>query len=328
METEALINDPRIRRILTHPEDEDSAWRIALARLQAGDIQLTRQTAGEAAVAALQRLMIFLGYSTAASGAFLVDGDFGRGTNRGIVQFQHEHRLRDNLPRDALCYPCQWNTARRLIDAIPVTTLNPATLQAMLQAALDRCAQRQVMTGDFDSALFHLNALHKGRFLDCRAILERYGSAAESASRRLRQDDGVAVRPEWVLAIIRQETAGIVRPRFEQHYLSRLNREHPDTDLEELRMQSMSLGLGQIMGANYRRVGAADARALFQAPIDEQVAYVARFLKPKQAQTRKEHPDEADFHQVARYYNGPQYAAHHYHESLARWFREFGRLMS
>jgi hypothetical protein len=272
--------------------------------------------------------MIFLGYSTAASGAFLIDGDFGRGTNRGIAQFQHEHRLRANLPRERLCYPCRWNTASRLIDAIPVTTLDPATLRAMLLTALERCTRQQILTGDFESALFHLNALHQQRFLDCRAILERYGVAAQAASQALLQAEGIEVGPAWVLAIIRQETAGIVRPRFEQHYLSRLNRSHPDSDLEELRMQSMSLGLGQIMGSNYRVVGAAGARALFQAPIDEQVAYVARFLKPKQAQTRKNNPDTADFRQVARYYNGPQYAAHHYHESLARWFREFRRLMS
>ncbi|WP_275100368.1 N-acetylmuramidase domain-containing protein [Sedimenticola hydrogenitrophicus] len=328
MDFVTLINDPRIQRILTHPEDDGSAWRAALAQFLVADVRLTRQSAGESAIGALQRLMIFLGYSTAASGAFLIDGDFGRGTNRGIAQFKYEHRLSGEISRVDLCYPCQWNSARRLIDSIPDATLDQATLRAMLQEAIRRCEQQRIMAGDFELAIFHLNALQQNRFLDCRAILERYGAAAESASRRLRDTEGVEVRSEWVLSIIRQETAGIIRPRFEQHYLSRLNRAHPDGDLAELRMRSMSLGLGQIIGSNYRAVGAPDAGTLFTAPLDEQVAYVARFLKPKQAQTRKRDPAEADFHQVARFYNGPQYAAHHYHERLARWFREFRLLMS
>lgn len=58
-----------------------------------------------------------------------------------------------------------------------------------------------------------------------------------------------------------------------------------------------------------------------------QLVYVARFLKPRQQQIKQSAPSEADFRAVARYYNGPKYAAHHYHEGLARWFREF-RLLS
>lgn len=327
MDIVSLVNDSRIQRILTHPDDDSNVWSTALKRLLGSDIRLTRQSAGEAAIAALQRLMIFLGYSTASSGACLIDGDFGRGTNRGVAQFQYDHHLNRKISRDQLCYPCQWNNARRLITAIPEATLEQATLQAMLLTAYERCEQNQVMSGDIELALFHLNALHRNRFLDCRAILERYGEAAVAAS-RAQQKKGVSIRPEWVLSIIRQETAGIIRPRFEQHYLSRLNRRHPDSDLEELRMQSMSLGLGQIMGCNYGAVDAPDARALFTAPVEEQVAYVARFLKPRQAQTQKSQPDDADFHRVARFYNGPKYAAHHYHEQLARWFREFRLLMT
>lgn len=326
MDIVSLVRDTRIQRILTHPEDDSSIWQRALQRLLAADVKLTRQSAGESAIAALQRLMIFLGYSTAASGAFLIDGDFGRGTNRGVAQFKYDHDLGGKPDRERLCYPCRWNNARRLIDSIPETSLDRATLQAMLQTAYQRCEQNQVICGDVELAIFHLNALHKHRFLDCRAILERYGDAALTAA-RAQQQKGIQIRPEWILSIIRQETAGIIRPRFEQHYLSRLNQRHPDSDLEELRMQSMSLGLGQIMGCNYDAVGAPDARALFSAPVDEQVAFVARFLKPRQAETGKGQPDEADFHRVARFYNGPKYAAHHYHERLARWFREFRLLL-
>lgn len=184
------------------------------------------------------------------------------------------------------------------------------------------------MTGEFDDAIFHLNALDKRQYLDCRKILARYGEMAETASRQLLEETDTLVRPEWILAIIRQETAGIIRPRFEQHYLSRLNRKQPNTDLEELRMQSMSMGLGQVMGANYKRVGALSATELFTAPAERQVGFVARFLRSKGDVVKKANPTAADFRKVARYYNGPKYEAHLYHEKLERWHREFRMLMA
>ncbi len=92
-------------------------------------------------------------------------------------------------------------------------------------------------------------------------------------------------------------------------------------------MQSMSMGLGQVMGANYKRVGAASATELFTAPASRQVEFVARFLRSKADVVAKANPSERDFRELARYYNGPKYEAHHYHEGLARWHREFKMLM-
>ena len=322
-----LAQDPQIRRITTHPEDDDAHWRRDLDRFIQGDRRLTRGSAGESAICAVQRLMIFLGYSTSSSGAFSVDGDFGRGTNRGVAQFQVEQGLSRRIGRSHLCYPCRWNTASRLITAVPEATLTPHSLARMVAVARERIARGQVMTGDFDSAIFHLNALHKRRFLNCREILLRYGEAVHAATRQFQDESGVLIHPEWVLAIIRQETAGIIRPRFEQHYLSRLAARHPDQPLPELRMRSMSLGLGQVMGENFSRVGAASATQLFTAPVSEQVMFVVRFLKARREELRKRNPGEADFRAVARYYNGPKYAAHHYHERLQRWFREFRELL-
>jgi peptidoglycan hydrolase-like protein with peptidoglycan-binding domain len=319
--------DPRLRRILTHPDDDTAAWRSDLERFLGGDTSLTRKSAGEAAIMAVQRLMIFLGYSTASSGAFLVDGDFGRGTNRAVAQFQFEHGLTRKITRDILCYPCRWNTASRLITAIPDTTLTVATLNRMAATAVETIESGQAMSGDLEDAIFHLNALHKRRFLDCRGILARYGGHAVSACAALEAGEGITVRPEWVLAIIRQETAGVIRPRFEQHYLSRLNERNPGADLQELRLRSMSLGLGQIMGENHRVVGAPSAAALFTAPVTEQVGFIARFLRPRENEVGKTEPTEADFRGVARFYNGPGYESHRYHEKLARWFREFRLLI-
>lgn len=323
-----LISDSRVKRIITHPEDDTAIWRADLERFLSGDTTLTRKSAGESGIKAIQRLLIFLGYSTSSNGAFAIDGDFGRGTNRGVAQFQMENGLTRSVTRATLCYPCRWNTARRLITAIPDTKLTPATLAKMVNVAVQRSEAGRVMTGRFDDAIFHLNALDKRQYLDCRKIMVRYGDMSQAASRKLQNETGKLVRPEWILAIIRQETAGIIRPRFEQHYLSRLNRENPAVDLEELRMQSMSMGLGQVMGANYKRVGATTATELFTAPVERQVEFVARFLRLRADVVKKTNPTGEDFHKLARYYNGPQYEVHHYHERLARWHREFRMLMS
>jgi peptidoglycan hydrolase-like protein with peptidoglycan-binding domain len=327
MTLDELCTDPRLQRILTHPDDDNAIWRGDLERFLCGDVTLTRKSAGEAAVKTVQRLLIFLGYSTSASGAFQVDGDFGRGTNRGIAQFQFEHALTRTITRAQLCYPCKWNTAARLITAVPDSKLTVATVECMASVALARSASGEVMCGSLDDAIFHLNALHKRRFLDSRAILARYGSEAVAACQTLEAEEGFVLQPEWLLAIIRQETAGVIRPRFEQHYLSRLNEGDGEAPLAEMRMRSMSLGLGQIMGENHHAVGAANATVLFTAPVTEQLAFIARFLRPRKDIVRKVNPTESDFRSVARFYNGPGYEAHQYHESLARWCREFRQLI-
>ncbi|MCG7928271.1 MAG: N-acetylmuramidase family protein [Candidatus Thiodiazotropha taylori] len=328
MTLQELIRDSHVQGIILHPEDDKSVWLSDLDRFLSGDTSLTRNSAGEAGIRAVQRLLVFLGYSTSSNGAFLIDGDFGRGTNRAVAQFQVENRLSRSIKRHHLCYPCRWNTAKSLITTIPDARLTPATLEMLLVTAIRRIESGHIMTGHFDTAIFHLNAVDRRQGLDCRAILSRYGDIAIEVSQKIYEEFSKLVRPEWILAIIRQETAGVIRPRFEQHYLSKLNDAHPGEDLEELRMQSMSMGLGQIMGANYKRVGAVTATELFTAPVARQVEFVARFLRLKEDVVKKTNPNKDDFHRLAKYYNGPKYAAHHYHEKLARWHREFRLLMN
>lgn len=323
---EELVRDPRLQKILSRTGRAEE-WQPDLARLIAGDESLTRHSAGELGIRAVQRLLVFLGYSTSSSGAFSIDGDFGRGTNRGVAQFQFEHGLNDAIQRRHLCYPCTWQTARSEITAIPEARLDRATLEAMGRAALRAADRGELPLADFDEALFHLNALDAGRMLRCAEILDRYGAEVEKACATVADESGVEIRREWVLAIIRQETAGVVRPRFEQHWLSRLSREQPGTELADLRYRSMSVGLGQIMGANHDRVGAASARAMISSPIGDQVLFVARFLAPKKQHLAGPNPGEVEFRAIARYYNGPGYEKHHYHESLERWFREFRGLL-
>jgi len=87
------------------------------------------------------------------------------------------------------------------------------------------------------------------------------------------------------------------------------------------------MGLGQVMGFNYGRVGAASASHLYTAPVGEQVAFVARFLRPMASTLSLANPGDRQFREIAKYYNGPKYEAHRYHETLARWFREFSLLL-
>lgn len=322
----SLIQDSQIQKIL-NPPNATSLWKDDLKRLESGDMTLNRKSAGENSIRAFQRLMIFLGYSTSSSGAFSIDGDFGRGTNRALAQFEFEHGLaKPNLTRRSLAYDCNWRSARKLITTIPDTLLNIKTLEKMLQVAKENIKTGTLNCGDFDEAIFQLNALDKHDLMDCRKINNKYGKLTEKASEVLRNIRDITIHPEWILAIIRQETAGVVRPRFEQHWLSKLVKKNPQTDISELRYQSMSFGLGQILGVNYNRVGASSAKELYTFPLEQQIISIARFLtlsSKVRPVVRKLNPNENDFKIVARYYNGSGYATHHYDESLARWFREF-----
>ncbi len=175
-----------------------------------------------------------------------------------------------------------------------------------------------MLCGTFPDALFHLDALDRRQLLSCQQIKKRYGAHVKVVVARLQEEKQVTVQPEWVLAIIKQETAGIVRPRFEQHILTRLNNKQGRANLVELRYQAMSQGLGQILGSNYKLVGAESALAMFQSSIADQVLFVARFLARKPKIVSRRNPTGETFAQLARFYNGPGYAKHHYDESLSR----------
>lgn len=321
------LQDPRIRQVVAF--DGGDSWRPDLERLMAGDTSLDRHSAGEAGIRGIQRLFIFLGYSTAATGAFSIDGSFGRGTNRALAQFQFDHGVTDKISRQHLTYDAQWNTAAKNIVAIPDTRLDLESLDRMLSSAREAIESGDVALGDFDHALEHLNLLDQRKSFSCAQIAERYGLLVDAAITAIEGERGITIVPEWILSIIKQETGGVIRPRFEQHWLTKLDKKQSDGDLSELRYQSMSFGLGQILGVNASRVKAPSARSMFTSPVDQQVLYVARFLasypelRPK---LEIEEPTLDDFAVIARRYNGPAYASHHYHESIQGWFREFRRL--
>ncbi len=324
METEKISS--KINRILTPPET-DPGWETDLDRYLEGDITLTRKSVGESAVKAIQRMLIFLGYSTTSRGAFKIDGDFGRGTNRAVAQFQYENNLSNTITEDLITYSCNWRNAHLKINSVPDAVLNITTLNKLILEAEESIKQNIVMCGDYEEALVHLNAVHSGQLFSCRKILQRYGELAVQASSVLYAEKGKRIQPQWILAIIKQETSGVVRPRFEQHLLSRYRSKEPDADFKELRYRSMSMGLGQVLGVNYKVVGASSPQEMFTSPLEQQVLFVARFLAKRSSIVSKLNPTSDDFHKLSRYYNGSGYKAHHYHESLERWFKEFVMLM-
>ena len=327
----ANIENNQIRQILTFPEADEADWRRDLQRFAQGDVTLDRKTVGENSVKALQRLLIFQGYSTSSDGSFSIDGDFGRGTNRGLAQFLFEHGLAPaGIDREVLCYPCKtFQEARKQIDRIPDVQLTVVALEKLLEVAEEAIGKGESMCGSFEEALFQLNGLHGRKFYSCQAIYEKYKDYVAEAVKRIEAEKKVAIRPEWLLSIIKKETDGVVRPRFEQHYLTRLNEAEPEANFKELRFRSMSFGLGQVMGENYREIGADSAFGMFKSPLAEQVYFIGRFLVSKRLNDVlvKQAPTEADFRRVALRYNGPRYEVNHYHESLERWFGEFRALV-
>lgn len=325
-----FFNDPKVQQILNFPSSAQKYWQEDLDRFKAGDVTLDRRTAGENAIKGLQRLLIFLGYSTSSGGSYLIDGDFGRGTNRGLAQFILENGLTaPNLNRSKLTYECSWNNARQRITNVPDVHLTIPVLNAILEKVVESISEGKVTCGSFKEALFHLNRLHTRKYCDCKEILEKYGKHTDTAVARIARERGITIHQNWILAVIRQESAGVVRPRFEQHWLSKLNKQTTEADIRELRYRATSFGLGQVMGFNYKAVGAASAYDMFTSPIDEQVYFIARFVASKRRLLpviAKSEPTDQDFHTFARIYNGSGYWKHHYNESLQRWFKEFAAL--
>lgn len=325
------FENAKVKKILTLPEDNDQSWKADLQKLINGDITLDRKTAGENSIKALQRLLIFMGYSTSFRGAYTIDGDFGRGTNRGLAQFKFENGLKTSFDRSVLCYPCKASNAHKLITKIPDVKLTLASLKKMIEIIQAAIVSNQVMCGSFKEAIFHLNNTQQRSLLTCRKILEHYGDMARDAVNEIKSTTGLDIEVKWLLAIIKQETGGVIRPRFEQHLLSSYNSKQPDVAFSELRLRATSFGLGQILGVNYKMVGAPSAQSMFFSSPKEQVVHIARFLIKRSINTKKvvqkSKPVDQDFRTIARYYNGPKYEEHHYHERLARWYKEFQSLM-
>ena len=107
----SAINNKKIQTILWVPKNRDEEWKSDLERFETGDVTLTRKSAGESSIKSIQRLLFFLGYSTSSSGAFAIDGDFGRGTNRAVAQFRYEHGMTRRAFRQMRPRRCEHRTS-------------------------------------------------------------------------------------------------------------------------------------------------------------------------------------------------------------------------
>lgn len=329
------LDDPDVVSVLVGPRESGSAALQGLRFILAGDITDPRSIGGPT-VTAIQRLLIFLGYSTSSSGAYVIDGQLGAGVNRAIAQFRYEAELvgsqsTDGELRTSLTYPCTFQTCAGEIAAIPTQPTDRETLRALLDEVVEAIRTNQVMIGSLDEALFTLNSIHYGGRLSVEEIYDRYGASVDRAVDRIVDEKGVEMQPEWLLALIKQNSAGIPRPRFEQHFLSRLSRNEPDVEFRELRLRSTTMGFGQMLGDIYPRVGASSAGSMFTSPLDEQMMFLARFLgQPRDGAVgdaiAKTDPQEEDFRTVARYFFGPGFKNSRHDETLAQTFREFRQI--
>lgn len=314
-----LINDD-VLKVMT-PLGREPQWHEDLERFIKNGKEIREKDLGEAVVEALQRLLNFLGYATSRRGKFKVDGDFGRGTHRGIAQFQFDYKLKGALSLDTLAYDCSWQNAHLKLLDFPELKLNRSTVYALVQVVRKNIEQQHLLCGDFSTALKQLNRSQTRSYYSCREIQYHYGDFAEDAVQRVATQSG-RVHPRWILAIIKQETGGVIRPRFKQYLFSRLVKQYPNTDAATLRFSAMDSGLGQIPGTDFSKAGASNPEALVCSPLAEQVYFVARYLSHHSSAATDE-PSDDDFHAIAQYYNGPEYKKHDYHASLKRRYHEF-----
>lgn len=97
---------------------------------------------------------------------------------------------------------------------------------------------------------------------------------------------------------------------------------------EEAAFRSVSIGLGQIMGENYKAAGHESARAMFEAAKEsegEQLRQMASFILTQRLSDNLRSKDWAGF---ARRYNGPGYAKNRYDERLARAYEKWSAILA
>jgi hypothetical protein len=162
--------------------------RERLDRVAQGDALVLKDAAGDA-VKTLQRGLVILGYSTSFDGSALVDGDYDKGTERGVRQFQ----LESGLPTTGL------------LDGATLVALDHAVAAGL--AAVDdedRTCLRDILDRTLDMTPGELKARH-------RPAIQ---SAAQTAG----------VREEVIAAITIVESGGggNNRPKFEPHHLTAL----------------------------------------------------------------------------------------------------------
>ncbi|MEO0498557.1 MAG: N-acetylmuramidase domain-containing protein [Pseudomonadota bacterium] len=131
-----------------------------------------------------------------------------------------------------------------------------------------------------------------------------------------------SLRSQAVQSGLASSRAGDIRNPRTQANRWRLLRRARDID-RSAADQSVSWGIGQVMGANWKMLGYSSVAALVadaRSGFDGQLRLMTRFIVQRDLLP---HLRAADFAAFARVYNGPAYAKHGYHTRMEAAFRRF-----
>lgn len=328
-----LLNNyfPQIWDVLLLPSDSISKdtsiiiREFSLILRESSSVSLKKLS--KSSIQAIQRMLVFLGYPTSEKGGILIDGDYGSGLNFGFSLFLFENGLiKDNSLNGIDFTRATWQSEQ---TPLPELKLMPNQFLALLDSTKNAIETNNLIFRDKKMAINNLNHLHNRSAPDDLFVYNNFGDFARLASDSLSRELGISIYPPWLLAVIRQETGGVVRPRFESHLLSKLLTAYPDYSFKELRLRTTSFGLGQILGTNYRTVRASSATDMFYGSAFDQLLYIGRFLAKNREMAKvviKNQPISEDFHTIGKYYNGPGYAKDNYHEKIQKYFNKYKRL--
>ena len=125
-------------------------------------------------------------------------------SDQGPIEASHSSRLITRCPMHrhaASCVTHAYSSNAHLrIHNVPEVRVTRQVIDAIESTLTERIESHQILLGDFDSAIWHLNQLDAWRGLTCRQILERYGNAVHTACADFESDQPILAI--WVLALI------------------------------------------------------------------------------------------------------------------------------
>lgn len=98
---------------------------------------------------------------------------------------------------------------------------------------------------------------------------------------------------------------------------------------EQAALESISMGLGQVMGAHWRKLGYSSVQAMFErarSGVVGQIELMVRYVQMANL-GRTLSPPRPDFARFARGYNGPAYKRYGYHTKMQRAFRRWQKAL-
>ncbi|MBU3913940.1 DUF3380 domain-containing protein, partial [bacterium] len=359
----SLLDHPLVQRVLhksgTLPDD----LYEKLNKILTGETVLNKGASSDQAdiARAIQRALIYLSYPTGSSGSYGLDGDWGAGSNRGYALFLREHaeeHLKDAseavLDDSKLIYAATYINAAQKTKEFANIPVKKDGFEALLNAIIDETKAENIYRKKEVYAIENLNQIDKKVFLSVKKIIENFRTEIQAAA-DYGTSIGYAVKPQWIAALARTETAGLPRPKYEHHWLYNhysgtmaggVKQGIKLSNFQECRFRSTSFGMGQLMGVEYKRLKddsgnkLPNARAMYYLDVKTQFRVIVDFLKSKSGYTGVvlglDCPDYDDYdedeptkawkenslHKCVYAYNGAAYLTNNYHINLSTYFKE------